>query len=101
VVESGPVEALFTNPGHPYTRALLAATPVPDPQRRALRGPPLTGEVPSPVAPPPGCRFHPRCPLAQTICRQETPPDVRFPDGVIAACHFATQVRQDAPPGAP
>jgi oligopeptide/dipeptide ABC transporter ATP-binding protein len=96
VVESGPVEALFTDPGHPYTRALLAATPVPDPQRRARRGPPLQGEVPSPLDPPPGCRFHPRCPLAQEICRRETPPEVPFPDGVLAACHFATEVRQHA-----
>jgi oligopeptide/dipeptide ABC transporter ATP-binding protein len=96
VVESGPVEALFTDPGHPYTRALLAATPVPDPRRRTRRDPSLPGEVPSPLAPPPGCRFHPRCPLAREICRREPPPEVPFPDGVIAACHFATEVRQRA-----
>jgi oligopeptide/dipeptide ABC transporter ATP-binding protein len=104
IVEAGPVEVLFRNPGHPYTRALLAATPVPDPARRArpaaelatgaLPAAALRGDLPSPLAVPPGCRFHPRCPLVQEICRREAPPAVPFADGVVAACHFAEDVRR-------
>ncbi|MDQ3701427.1 MAG: ABC transporter ATP-binding protein [Chloroflexota bacterium] len=94
IVEAGPVEPLFRAPGHPYTRALLEATPVPDPARRNTRPDPLHGDIPSPLAPPPGCRFHTRCPIAQDVCRRVEPPAVPFPDGVVAACHFATEVRQ-------
>ncbi|HEX2515844.1 MAG TPA: oligopeptide/dipeptide ABC transporter ATP-binding protein, partial [Chloroflexota bacterium] len=100
VVEAGPLRALFDNPGHPYTRALLAATPVPDPARREGQPEPLRGEIPSPLAPPPGCRFHTRCPLAQEVCRREAPPAVPFPDGVGAACHFAPEVRRREAVGA-
>src|SRR5579885_1797914 len=77
IVELADCDELFDNPLHPYTRALLAAVPVPDPEverRRAFR--PLVGEVPSPINPPSGCTFHPRCPIAVSACRQ-APPELR------------------------
>jgi oligopeptide/dipeptide ABC transporter ATP-binding protein len=92
LVERGPVDALFAAPGHPYTRALLAATPVPDPARRQAQRA-LGGEIPSPLAPPPGCRFHPRCPFAQEVCRTTPPPLVPLSNGLESACHFAVDVQ--------
>ncbi|HEX3954802.1 MAG TPA: ABC transporter ATP-binding protein [Stellaceae bacterium] len=77
VVEMAACDELFDNPLHPYTRALLSAVPVPDPTVEASRGfQPVAGEVPSPINPPPGCVFHPRCPLAVAECR-ETRPELR------------------------
>ncbi len=74
LVELAGREALFATPRHPYTRALLAAVPEPDPARqRAKQRVPLQGEIPSPAAPPPGCRFHTRCPMAEDICRRIEP----------------------------
>jgi oligopeptide/dipeptide ABC transporter ATP-binding protein len=71
-VEIGPVDAIFSNPLHPYTQALLAAIPVPDPDApRNAR--PLDGELPSPERPPGGCAFHPRCPFAMDVCRAQEP----------------------------
>jgi oligopeptide/dipeptide ABC transporter ATP-binding protein len=87
VVELAPKAALFTTPRHPYTQALLAAIPVPDPTRRRPRTA-LRGDPPSPHNPPPGCRFHPRCPLAIDRCRTE-PPTLRALGPTDVACHRA------------
>ncbi|MFW6180167.1 MAG: ABC transporter ATP-binding protein [Spirochaetota bacterium] len=89
IVETAPKSALFTGPRHPYTQALLAAIPVPDPGKRRARGV-LSGDVPSPVSPPPGCRFHPRCPHRMEICDGEPPPLVRVAPGHQAACYLYT-----------
>jgi oligopeptide/dipeptide ABC transporter ATP-binding protein len=97
VVESAPTADLYDHPRHPYTKALLAAVPAPDPTRRGGRLV-LEGDVPSPLAPPPGCPFHPRCPLARDParrprCASERP--VLRPIGKadhLSACHFAEDV---------
>ena len=91
LVEVADTEALFNAPHHPYTQALLSAAPVPDPERRRERIV-LKGDVPSPANVPGGCHFHPRCPIAQAICR-ETVPVLRdvvpsTDSGHKAACHF-------------
>jgi oligopeptide/dipeptide ABC transporter ATP-binding protein len=88
IVEMADKADLFATPRHPYTRALLAAIPHPDPQRRG-QVKPLGGDVPSPMNPPPGCRFHTRCPFAQERCRTEEPALRRMEEGHVAACHFA------------
>ena len=86
IVELGALEQVYTNPGHPYTQALLAAVPVPDP--RARRTYPIPkGEIPDPIAPPPGCRFHPRCPRAGNLCDQQDPELVEVEEGHLVACH--------------
>ena len=71
-IEKGTAEAVFSNPRHPYTRVLLSATPVADPFRHKERII-LKGELPSPIDPPSGCSFHPRCPEVMDICRQQYP----------------------------
>jgi peptide/nickel transport system ATP-binding protein len=86
IVELAPTAQLFGEPRHPYTRALLSAVPVPDPRRPAARTM-LQGEPPSPLDPPAGCPFHPRCPLADARCRAELPTLVSTPDGHATACH--------------
>ncbi|MEH7384731.1 dipeptide ABC transporter ATP-binding protein [Bacillus sp. JJ1521] len=73
IVESGPKETIFSNPQHPYTKALLSSIPIPDPRLRRERII-LQGDLPSPVNPPSGCRFHTRCPIAMDICRVTEPP---------------------------
>jgi len=85
VNELAPTYKIFKNPMHPYSQALIASVPVPDPTRRKERAP-LTGEVPSPVNPPSGCRFHPRCPLAMDICGKEEPPMVEVEKDHYVAC---------------
>jgi peptide/nickel transport system ATP-binding protein/oligopeptide transport system ATP-binding protein len=72
IVEMSAKLALFDDPKHPYTQALLSAIPIPDPKKRR-RGKILMGDVPSPINPPPGCRFHPRCPHRMDICDREIP----------------------------
>lgn len=93
IVELAPCEALFAKPVHPYTEALIAAAPVPDPGRVRSEVA-VEGEVPSPINPPPGCAFHPRCPLAVERCRIETPPLVPMPDGRIVACHVRAPAKE-------
>lgn len=89
IVEIGNPEDVVDTPLHPYTVALVAAVPVPDP-RMKLGQIPITGEIPSPIYPPPGCRFHPRCPLAQfPICREKEPILEEKVQGHMAACHFS------------
>ena len=83
-VEQGTREEIFTNPRHPYTRALLSATPIADPTRQKERIR-LEGELPSPINPPPGCAFHPRCPLVFDRCRRERP-ELERKGGVDVAC---------------
>ena len=93
IVELAPRDVLFAAPRHPYTAALLSAVPTPDPVRERLRSRIiLRGETPDPSAPPAGCRFHPRCPLATGICAQEDPPARKLDIFHVAACHHADRV---------
>jgi oligopeptide transport system ATP-binding protein len=96
IVELAPAGELYENPVHPYTEALLSAVPVPDPDLSARREQiVLEGDVPSPVAPPSGCRFHPRCRYATEICRQQEPPLVAHGSpGHVAACHHPLSLSQ-------
>jgi peptide/nickel transport system ATP-binding protein/oligopeptide transport system ATP-binding protein len=87
IVELADTASIFARPQHPYTSALLSAVPVPDPtvaRKRII----LSGDVPSPVSPPPGCRFHTRCPYAFDRCRVEVPPMLEVAPGHLAACHL-------------
>jgi len=86
IVELAPRDEIYRNPRHPYTRALLSAVPNPDPRRRKERMT-LGGDVPSPVQPPSGCAFHPRCPHAEDVCRTTTPPLVTGRNAHAVACH--------------
>ena len=89
IVEIGPADEVYSNPQHPYTIALLSASPVPDPElERQRKRIILTGDVPSPVNPPSGCPFHPRCWRAQAICREVAPPLEAKRPNHMAACHF-------------
>ena len=92
IVELGPTKAVFESPFHPYTQALLASVPIPEPQVREWSFV-LQGAVPSPVNPPPGCRFHTRCPSAQAICREQKPPLRMISPGRWAACHLEEENR--------
>ena len=89
VVEVGPAEAIYQDARHPYTKALLSAAPTPDPETKASRIV-LQGDVPSPLNPPSGCAFHPRCPIAeQGRCDRDAPELVEIGQGTMVACHLA------------
>ena len=91
IVETAETGRLFARPLHPYTGALLAAVPRPEPGVR-VEGRGLSGEVADPADPPPGCRFHPRCPFAQEICRTEAPVSREVEPGHPVSCHFAGEL---------
>ncbi|PWJ10051.1 ABC transporter ATP-binding protein [Jannaschia seohaensis] len=99
VVEMGPAEDVFARPLHPYTRALIAGVPRLD--RRRVTYAPIAGDIPSPIDPPTGCHFHPRCPFARDVCRVERP-ETREMEGRTVACHFAEDIATaEEPPAWP
>lgn len=93
LMEYGPIDDVFENPQHPYTWALMAASPIPDPsiQRKRMV---LKGEPPTPLNMPSGCRFRTRCPIAQKICAEVAPPLVQLGNGHAAECHFPGKIAQ-------
>jgi len=96
IMELSPAEELYTKPIHPYTSALLAAIPIPDPEENRRRERVVvSGEPPNPINPPSGCVFNPRCPRATEICREVEPPLVRYPRGHLAACHHPLNVSSE------
>jgi oligopeptide/dipeptide ABC transporter ATP-binding protein len=94
LMELSPAEELYTKSIHPYTNALLAAIPIPDPEENRRRGDRIvvSGEPPNPINPPSGCVFHTRCPRATDVCREVEPPLARYPNGHLAACHHPMSV---------
>jgi oligopeptide/dipeptide ABC transporter ATP-binding protein len=106
IVELSASDDLYENPLHPYTASLLDAVPIPDPDRRRDRRR-VVGELPSATNPPPGCRFHTRCPWSTELCATVEPPLAQFDNGHLVACHhplnvseqqLSTAVRSDASP---
>jgi oligopeptide transport system ATP-binding protein len=98
IMEIAGRDALYENPLHPYTQALLSAIPIPDPSVEARRKRViLSGDIPSPVTPPAGCRFHTRCPIAFDRCRVEIPPLRTYAPGHLAACHWVEEHNGAAP----
>ena len=99
IVEMSPAEELYQRPVHPYTEALLSAVPIPDPDLSDARVQiVLEGDVPSPIVPPPGCRFHPRCRYATEICARQEPPLVEHSSaGHLAACHHPLNAARTTP----
>jgi oligopeptide/dipeptide ABC transporter ATP-binding protein len=96
IVELSPAEELYTRPIMPYTEALLSAVPIPDPDLAEKRERiVLEGDVPSPINPPSGCRFHPRCRYATDVCQQIEPPLVDYGNGHLAACHHPLNVDKE------
>jgi oligopeptide/dipeptide ABC transporter ATP-binding protein len=102
IVEIGDRESLYARPMHPYTVALMSAVPVPDTKRRTERNRiRLEGDVPSPINPPPACRFHTRCWKAQQVCRTEEPPLYELQTGHRVACHFPENAPDQRKPDGP
>jgi len=100
IAEIADRDSLYARPHHPYTQALFSAVPIPDPAlSRRKRRTVVSGEVPSSLAPPPGCRFHTRCPLAQELCRTQEPLLRRVGEGHEVACHFAEEAALSSPFG--
>ncbi len=98
IVEIANRDDLYANPLHPYTQALLSAIPIPDPRVESRRKRIiLSGDIPSPVNPPPGCRFHTRCPVAFDRCKVEVPPLNTYATGHVAACHWVEEHNGQAP----
>ncbi len=96
IVEQAPSREIYERPGHPYTRALVSAIPIPDPDLRRERIV-LEGDVPSPITPPPGCRFHTRCPFAKDLCRRETPRLEAMSSAHELRCHRWRELPAPAP----
>ena len=86
LVEQADTDELFDSPMHPYTRALIEAVPIPDPKKKTVKIV-LHGEVPSPINPPMGCRFHPRCPRAKKECHEKEPELLQVKKGRLLACY--------------
>jgi oligopeptide/dipeptide ABC transporter ATP-binding protein len=102
MMEISPSEELYTKPIHPYSTALLAAIPIPDPkENRERTRTKVTGEVPSPIDPPPGCRFAGRCPRATEVCREIEPQLTEYAGGHLAACHHPQNVTAEEIAAAP
>jgi oligopeptide/dipeptide ABC transporter ATP-binding protein len=96
LMEVSPSDELYNKPVHPYTSALLAAVPIPDPrENRARTRTVVSGEPPNPINPPSGCVFHPRCPRSTEVCTTVEPPLTRYPSGHLAACHHPLNVTRD------
>jgi peptide/nickel transport system ATP-binding protein len=91
IIESGPTEELFGNPKHPYTEALMSAVPVPDPEIKRNRIL-LPGDMPSPINPPTGCHFHPRCRYAEKMCANELPEYLNLGSEHFVSCHLAERL---------
>ncbi len=90
IVEMAEKDELFASPKHPYTQALLSAIPIPDPKKRK-KGQILMGDVPSPINPPSGCRFHTRCPQVMPVCKEVEPPTIELSDSHRVACYLYSE----------
>jgi oligopeptide/dipeptide ABC transporter ATP-binding protein len=93
MMEISPAKELYSKPIHPYTEALLGAIPIPDPRENRERERMVVGgEPPNPISPPPGCRFHTRCPRATAVCAAVEPPLAEYANAHVAACHHPLNV---------